>query len=76
MLWDIPRTACQAPLADRLVRDRNAWLGQQVLDVPKAESESVIEPDRVADDLGWESVTVIAWCQAAHPPTLPPAPST
>ena len=35
---------CQAPLTDGFVGDRNAPLGQQVLNVPEAESESVIEP--------------------------------
>ena len=67
---------CQAPLTDGFVGDRNASLGQQVLNIPEAESESVIEPHGVADDLGWESVAVIDRRVTAHSPTVPPAPST
>ena len=72
----VARTERQAPLADRLVGDRNAPLGQQVLHIPQAESETVVKPDSVADDLRRESVAMIAWRLAAHPHTLPPAPST
>ena len=44
----------QAPLADRLVGDRNVPLGQEVFDIPKAQSESVIKPNSVADDFECE----------------------
>src|SRR3712207_4400917 len=40
-----------APLPDALVADYDAPLSQDQLDVPKAEAEQVVEPDRVADDL-------------------------
>ena len=39
----------QAPLADRLVRDVDAALGEEVLDVPKTEAEPVVQPHRVTD---------------------------
>ena len=35
-------------------------LGQQVLDIPEAQSESVREPHGVADDLRRETITVVA----------------
>ena len=64
-------TERQAPLANGLVGDRNAPLGQQVLDIPETESEAVIEPDRVADDLRRKPIAVIAGYLARHPPTPP-----
>ena len=67
---------CQAPLTDGFVGDRNAPLGQQLLNIPEAESKSVIELHGVADDLGEESVAVIARRVTAHSPTVPPVPST
>ena len=56
----IARTERQTPLADRLVGDRDAALGEEVLNIPKAESESVIKPNGVADDLRRKPVAVIA----------------
>ena len=38
------------PDADRLVRDADAPLGQELLDVAQAEGEAQVEPDRVLDD--------------------------
>ena len=49
----------QAPLADRLVRDVDAALGEEVLDVPKTEAEPVVQPHRVTDDFRRESGR---WC--------------
>ena len=56
----VARTERKAPLADGLVGDRDAPLGQQVLDIPEAQSESVREPHGVADDLRRETITVVA----------------
>ena len=39
-------------------------------------SASVIQPDGMTDNLRRESIAVIAWCLAAHPPTVPRALST
>ena len=56
-----------APLADRLVRDVDAALGEEVLDVPNTEAESVVQPHRVTDDFRQESVSSVA----RHTATVP-----
>ena len=56
-----------APLADRLVRDVDAALGEEVLDVPKTEAEPVVQPHRVTDDFRRESVSSVA----RHTATVP-----
>ena len=35
-------------------------LSQEVFDISEAQTEAVIEPDSVADDLAWESVSAVA----------------
>ena len=57
----------QAPLADRLVRDVDAALGEEVLDVPKTEAEPMVQPHRVTDDFRRESVSSVA----RHTATVP-----
>src|SRR4051794_12178462 len=47
------------PAPDRLVRDIDAALSQQFLDISKAKSEAEIEPHSVLDDLGREPVAGI-----------------
>ena len=36
----------------------DAPFGEDQLNIPEAQAEDVVEPDGVADDLGWEAV---AW---------------
>ena len=48
------------PAPNGLVGDRNAALCQQVFDVAQAQREPEIQPDRLLNDLGRESVAVIA----------------
>src|SRR4051794_24555404 len=58
-------TEFQTPASDALVGDGHASFSQDQFDVPKAEAEHVVQPDRVADDLGREPVPVIGgglWC--------------
>jgi hypothetical protein len=45
-------TELQAPVPDALVGHRDATLGQDQLDVTQAETEHVIQPDCMTDDLG------------------------
>ena len=47
----VPWPELVAPEADRLVGDQDASPGQDVLDVPMANVEAVVEPDGVLDDL-------------------------
>ena len=53
------RAELQAPVPDTLVGDDHAPLGQDQFDIPQAQAENVVQPDRVADDLGRETVPVI-----------------
>jgi hypothetical protein len=53
------------PASNGLVGDRNAALCQQVFDVAQAQGEPEVEPDRLLNDLGWESVAAVA--DSLHP---------
>ena len=64
------------PMSDGLVRDQDAPLGQEIFGVAEAETEAVTEPDGVADDLGRESIAVVALRLVRHRPTLPGTAST
>ena len=68
----ILRAERPAPVADGLVGDGDSTLRQEVLDVSEAQAEPVVQPDGVADDLGWEPMTAVAGCRAVHLATLPP----
>ena len=48
-----------APETDRLVGDEDASPGQQILDVPVAEVEAVIEPNGVPNDFSRKSVAPV-----------------
>ena len=49
-------TELHAPLADRLMADHDATLGQQILNVAKAEVEAEVEPNGMGDDVGREAI--------------------
>ena len=72
----VDRTEPLAPLPNRLVGDRYASLREEIFSIAEAEAESIVEPDRVADDVRWESISVIAGRLAPHRPTLPRVAST
>jgi hypothetical protein len=56
----------QAPLSDRLVGHSGATLGEQLFDLAETETETVVELNRVTDDLGRESISVVAWLSVGH----------
>ena len=60
------------PAAHGLVRDRDPALGEQILDVAKAEREPEIEPNRLMYDLRRESISGVA--DFPHAPRLPRLP--
>ena len=60
------------PAADRLVRDRDFALSEQILDVTKAEREPEVEPDRLMYDLRRKPVSGVA--DFPHAPRLPRLP--
>ena len=67
-------TNAPTPLPNGLVGDRDPTLGQQVLGIAKAQTEAVVEPHGMTDDLGQESIAMIAGRGATHPLTLPRPP--
>ena len=56
----IRRPERATPLANRLVGHDDAPLGEEIFGVAEAQTEPVVEPDGVADDLGWKSIAVVA----------------
>jgi hypothetical protein len=70
----IRRTEGPTPLSDRLVRHGDAPLGEEIFSISEAQTEPVVQPDSVTDDLWWESVAVVPGT-VGHPPTLPAATS-
>ena len=65
-----------APVVDALVGDGDSALRQEIIDVSEAQAEPVVQPDGVADDLGWEPVAAVAGWGAIHVLTLPPVGSS
>src|SRR5919206_1813742 len=62
------------PLAHGLMADEDAAGGQHLFDHAQAQGKAEIEPDCVADDLGWEAMTGIAVTGGCrHPARLPAA---
>jgi hypothetical protein len=54
------------PQADCLSADSDAPFGQEIFDVSVAQVETIVKPDSVRNDIGWESVAFIS----IHPPIL------
>jgi hypothetical protein len=48
------------PLPDGLLRDQDAPLGEEFLDVSEAQGEPMVQPNAVADDFARESVAAVA----------------
>jgi hypothetical protein len=56
-----------APKADGFSGYSDTALGEKIFYISVAEIESVVEPDSITDDVGWESMTLIG----IHLPILP-----
>jgi hypothetical protein len=56
------------PAPGSLLRNIDAALSQQILDISKAELKSKIQPDGMLDDLDWKTVTAIA--EIVHRPWI------
>ena len=54
-------TEFQDPSSNCLIRDVETTLGKQVLNVPIAQRETAIEPDRMLDDDRWKAVTTVGY---------------
>jgi hypothetical protein len=66
------RAELVAPAADRLVRDHDATLKQQRLNVAQGQAEPEIPASRAADDDSREAVAVIKRFRLLHRLILPP----
>src|ERR1700709_443125 len=53
------RSELLAPASHRLVGDDDTAFRQDQLDIAQTEAENVVQPDGVADDLGWEPMAVV-----------------
>ena len=51
-------TELDAPEPDGFIADCDTPLGKEIFDITMAEIEAIVEPDSVADDIGWEPVTL------------------
>src|SRR5713226_8808067 len=63
------RTKLQDPAANGLVADAQTSRGQQILDVSVTQGEPQIEPNGVANNLGWETVAGVG--NGAHHHSYP-----
>ena len=64
------------PLPNRFVGDDDAPLAEEIFRIAEAETKAVVEPDGVADDLGWKSIAAVAGRLPHCLPTLPIGAST
>ena len=60
-----------AALPDGLIGDGDTAFGEQIFDVPEAQTETVVEPDGVADDFWRISVTTVSSRKGVHPGIVP-----
>ena len=72
----VDRTEPLAPRPNCLGGDRHASLREAIFGSADAAAEPMGEPDRVADDVGRESIAVIAGRRVPHRPILPLVAST
>ena len=72
----IARSKLEAPAPDRLVGDFNAALGKEILDITVAKTESIIEPDGIADDIRRETMTGVRRFTFVYDSSVPGSPST
>jgi hypothetical protein len=56
----IVRTEFLTPLSHRLIGHEDSALGQTILDIPEAQAEAMISPDRIANDLGRKTMAGMA----------------
>ena len=52
-------TEFNTPQSDGFIADSDTSFGKEIFNVTMAEVETIIEPDGITDDVGWESVTLV-----------------
>ena len=55
----INRSQLDTPESDSFVAHDYSSLSEQIFDIPMTQVESVVEPDCITDDIGWEPVTPV-----------------
>ena len=63
----------EAPPTYGVVGDDDTALGEEILDVPKAQAESMVGPDCLADDVWRKSVTAVSGFSGVHQLRMPRA---
>jgi hypothetical protein len=66
----ILRTELLAPAPDGLIRHDDSPLGEKILHISEAQTEAMVRPDRIADDLGRETIAGVKRMAALHGSTL------
>ena len=69
------RPELDAPKSDRFIGNGDAALSQKILDIAQAQSKSVVQPDRMADDFERKSISAVARRVPFHLPSLSDASS-
>ena len=64
-------TELQTPLSDALEADCDTALRQEIFNISEAKAESVVKPNRMADDFRRKSVSAIAESVGVHCASLP-----
>ena len=57
---NVARTELPTPMPNGFVGDDDAWFSQKIFHKAKAQTETVIKPDGMADDLGREAMAAVA----------------
>lgn len=66
----IARTGLLTSDSNRFIRYGDSALGEKILDISETQTETMINPDGIADDLWREPMTVIARSGALHGSSL------
>jgi hypothetical protein len=66
----IARTELLTPDSNRFIRDEDSAFGEQIFDISEAQAETMVNPDRIADDFPREPMAVIPRSTASHATSL------
>ena len=67
---NIVGTEFLTPQPNRLIRDDDSPLGEQILHISEAQAEAMVGPNRVTDDFGRETIARVPRSTALHHPSL------
>jgi hypothetical protein len=55
----VESTELETPQANGFATDGNATFSEEIFDVAVTQFETIVEPDGIADDAGWESLALV-----------------